>query len=55
MFLFYYEQILLDSSNTNHSDLLKWDANGHCKTAMSYLMNTLNGQKFHIKSIEWST
>ena len=49
------EQISLDVGNRKDSDILKWLANGPRKTAMSFSGYIINGQRFHIKSIERST
>ncbi|XP_022156739.1 uncharacterized protein LOC111023579 isoform X2 [Momordica charantia] len=48
-------KIELDSFSTNYFDLLKWLANGPRKIAMSYTGYIINGQRFHIKSMERST
>ena len=45
----------MDSSNTNESKLVKWLANGPRKSAVSYTGFVVNGQRFHVKSIERST
>ncbi|TYK21964.1 uncharacterized protein E5676_scaffold543G00100 [Cucumis melo var. makuwa] len=48
-------KIEMDSSNTNEAKLVKWLANGPRKSAISYTGFVVNGQRFHVKSIERST
>ena len=45
----------MNSSNTNESKLVKWLANGPRKSAVSFTDFVVNGQRFHVKSIERST
>ncbi|KAL5542868.1 hypothetical protein UlMin_010578, partial [Ulmus minor] len=49
------EQVRIDDSSNNESDMLKWLAYGPRRDATSYTGYIINGKRFHIKDVERKT